>query len=155
MKNLVGQITIGRISGSDNAQPIRIEISDKASGSIVLQASMTLEDFATAITGCGYMPCSLKLNDDPKGIIGKQIESKTELVPFKWSGAYDDKKGKVKAAAIAAKPFLVDGWSEFRADDFFNHHCWVRTDSGEFQRVVFWRYVAQAEKTPSDALSSS
>jgi len=149
MKKLTGQITIGRTTAADNDEPIRIEITDKASGIRIVTLTMRLEDFASCVTGLGYQKCSVELTEDPTGKLGKHIKAKTELVPFKWSGKYEDEKGKRKAADKAVAPFLVDGWSEYRASDLFNHHTWSRGNDGlDYQAVVFWRYDETPEGAP-------
>lgn len=140
LKDLKGQITFGRSHGGNSDEtPIRIEVIDEASGIMLVTVRMDLATFADALMGSGHASCTLQANLSDK--IGRKSETRTVLVPFEWHGEFGDEAGKRAAALKAMKPFLVDGWEEFRESDLFNHHCSVRNDKKAFQNVIMWRWL--------------
>ncbi len=138
MITLRGSLSIGRTSGRDD-NPIRIELIDEDAACTVVQIRMSLLEFAECITGKGHCDCVFEFNDS--GVVGKQAQSKSELVPIP---SYPRDKGDWEKKALA--PFEVDGWKA-RESDISNHHCWSREKSGqEYQRVVFFRHVPKEPK---------
>ncbi len=130
MKQLTGRITISKVSGNDK-NPVYIQIDDVASGCRLLQVNLTLEDFARAVLGQGWIPCSLEAN--LTGPIGMKAENKEETVPF---DCFESGSRLEKNISKALLPFEVDGWKA-RRQDMTNGHC--RTSDG--QRVTFFRHV--------------
>lgn len=131
MKKLSGKITISKTMGRDES-PVFIQIDDEISGCRFVQINMTLENFAEAMFGRGWIPCSLEVNLDAP--IGMKAEHKEEIVPFNcWSSG----KNQEDAISKALSPFEIDGWSA-RRSDMTNGHCRAG-DKG--QRVVFFRHV--------------
>ena len=130
MRKLSGKITICKTLGRDD-KPINIDINDEISGCRLVNIRMSLEDFADALTGRGWVPVEMEVNLD--GPIGMKAENKTEIVPF---NCFSKDSESEKAISKALKPFEVDGWRA-RREDMTNGH-W-RTDQG--QRVVFFRHV--------------
>ena len=53
-----GEITISRLSGNLHIEkPIQITIRDEYKN--ITEVELTLEDFAKAITGMGFLPCEI------------------------------------------------------------------------------------------------
>ncbi len=153
MKKLNGEIHVGRIFGHDLAEPVVIEITDSLSGQRIIDVSMTLSQYGDLVSGSGTVDCKMEVYDAKH--IGKQIESKEEFVPFNWAGWHGKQSELKKAAAKAAKPFLVDGWSSYRESDFVNHHRACDRKGVKGQTVVFWRYVDPTSRRPDACLASS
>ena len=127
-----GKITVSRVTSNQEDDYISIRFEDKLSGSTFLQAKMTLEDFAKAVTGHGYMDCTFDLTAD---VVGKLRENKTEIVPLE--NPYRATKEEKQAAL---KPFEVDGWTGY-LDDLDNGHRY--TQSGV--SVHFTRFIEVAK----------
>lgn len=129
-----GQITISRTTSSKTGNTIRISIEDDSSSVTFLEVLMSLEDFALALTGQGYIDCNFEL----QGIqnVGKIRETKTELVslanPFR---ATDEER------LDALKPFEVDGWTA-RFQDIENHHRYQK----DAVSVTFSRFVDRKDE---------
>ncbi len=124
-----GKITISRMTSSKTGDTIRIRMEDDLSSITFLEAEMSLEDFALALTGQGDIDCTFEL----QGVrnVGKTLENKVELVPL---------ANPYHAAAWerldALKPFEVDGWTA-RYSDIENHHRYQKdTVSVTFSRFV-------------------
>lgn len=151
MLKLQGKITISRMerwrpcqrlsvtSTHELERPLRILITDSISGCVAAHVSLSLTDFALALTGMGYVDCDLEFNDS--GVVGMVAENKTELVPIPAEHPYNREAWSIAALA----PFEVDGWKA-REGDITNGHNFVRTKNGmTFQRVVFFRHVPRPQ----------
>ena len=129
---LPGNVTISRVSFSHGEDYISIKIVDETSKVHFVEAMLSLQDFALAITGRGFMDCEL----DVRGLdlVGLQREGKKEpvMVP---KGSWDTREERAYAAVRALE---VDGWKG-RLSDVMNHHnrradrdteaaeCWMVT----------------------------
>ena len=129
-----GKITISRTTGRKTENTIRIRIEDDSSSITFLETEMSLEDFALALTGQGYIDCNFEL----QGIqnVGMILETKTELVslanPFIATG-------EERLAALI--PFEVDGWTA-RYQDIKNHHRYQK----DAVSVTFSRFVDRKDE---------
>jgi len=108
-----GKITISRIRNNKEDGFINIQFEDKLSCTRFMEAKMTLADFASALTGLGYVDCEFELHP---ANVGKLRQSKTELIPF--VNPYKATKEEKEAAVNALE---VDGWKGYRGD-LDNHH---------------------------------
>lgn len=147
IKVLKGRISIGRsYGGAREDEPVSIRVEDQLSGLEVISIRMTLEDFATALMGQGFIPCTFDYNDTKR--IGMHREVKTELVKF---NCYRDRPSRQVNASNYAEveeeylrsklaPFEVDGWSG-RTYDLTNGHNIVTIDGESYQKVGFMRFV--------------
>jgi len=124
-----GKITISRQSSNfDDPTPIHIGIEDVNSCIEFLEVSMSLEDFATAITGQGRIDCNIETRGLDK--IGSKREHKTIIID---AGKYQvEKDDAIKLVA----PFEDDGWIA-RVEDLQNPH---NLGKGGY-RVLFERWV--------------
>lgn len=117
---------------------ISIEIEDELSSVRVIQANLSLKDFANAITGLSNLPCEFELGGIEN--IGKQLEVKTEEVVISESAFYD------QAIREGVRKYEVDGWIG-RDKDAKNHHNWVRNCSrGAIYKISYHRWVKVGEK---------
>ncbi len=131
MKQIKAQLTISRLSGHTEGRPIRIEVGDEASGVTFLRLRLSLENFASALTGLGCVECDGTFWEDAP--VGEIRETKTELIP---RPGWNDRQKREAIAADLLKPFETDGWKG-TASDLFNHHH----ARGDNQAVSFHRYV--------------
>lgn len=123
-----GKITISRYSSNyDMERPVRIRIEDGNSGINFIEIALTLEDFANAVTGMGYVECQFEVRGLDK--IGKRREVKTEVVKTKSYNVSKEEKLDL------LKPFEVDGWIG-SLDDLGNYHN--RKDDGYSVGFVRW-----------------
>lgn len=137
MKKLQGTVSIGRVSGNYSpSTPVVISLTDAASRAVVVEARMSLEAFALALTGMGHQPCFMEYEDSP--IVGMKREYKAVAVALKDN--YDRKE--VREALSLHE---VDGWLG-RDEDCRNHHNTVSVEQGrKVMTVGFVRHVPQAE----------
>lgn len=125
-----GKITISRTTHSKEGDSIRIRVQDNLSGVSFIEVQMTLENFALALTGLGYVDCGFELFRPD--LVGKIEQNKTEFVPLRdtfW--ATDEERQE------ALRAFEVDGWKA-RNGDIKNSHNY--TKDGKV-KVVFFRHV--------------
>lgn len=131
-----GKITISRwTSNKEPCHGVRITVEDATSKVEFLEVSLTMEQFALAVTGIGCVPCAIDL----RGIenVGKQRETKTEQVFI----PDHDLSERDKIAVAAVMKHEVDGWRA-RREDATNHHNYAgRVEGGTLQRVHFSRFV--------------
>ena len=133
---LPGKISISRSTGPDGHSFV-VTIHDARSGVQFLEATVSLEDFAMALTGVAERSCDLNLRG--LDVLGKLREIKHEVIEipekFRRPRLSDD------AAAVdeIVAPFEVDGWMCHSRNDLWNGH---RRERGtERYRVGFVRYV--------------
>lgn len=140
---LQGKITISRTGRTDCAASMRIEIQDVASRVSFVIGEMSMEDFAMAITGHGYMPIKMEIRG--LDVVGMQAEHKTLEIPFNGprflAGAEENEEGA--RAAVAA--YEVDGWRATDWRNFFNEHRRVHGVAGDVFKIAFHRWVPRPE----------
>lgn len=103
MKHLQGMLTINRIQ--NNFEPhdlMRIELHDVNSGVLGTSVTVSLYDFAMAITGLARVPCEFDFHPEH---VGKVLEQKTE--PLAFANQQDITYDLVRKHAAE---FEVDGW---------------------------------------------
>lgn len=126
------KVSIHRMHGGDGTHPIRIEIEDATSGTRVCEISMSLENFAEAITGLSACKAKGHLWDGPVG-----YKSEYKIVNIFMPSGYVRTENQKAVGGKYLAPYEVDGWKG-RVDDLFNHH----KNSGEnTYRVSFHRHV--------------
>lgn len=143
MKELSGEVSIGRIRSNRRDDVISIELVDKSSGCRVVEIEMTPEAFGLAITGLSGLPCQFHLYQEAP--VGKVREAKLEpvFVPGRpWNAPTKELEDR---AAEAIRPYEVDGW-EGRIEDAQNSKR--RSDRpapegkiGSWYNVTFVRFV--------------
>lgn len=124
------KLNINRIYGGDGERPMRIEIIDDISGTIILRADFSFENFMRALTGQAAIEGAGKVF--LCGPVGCTTETKREALPRPKGNRGDGEEAK-----RLLNPFEVDGWVG-TPDDLYNHHCWA--DDGKVS-VMFRRYV--------------
>lgn len=128
-----GSLTISRPRGG-STERVEIAVRDEMSGSEFVTVRISPADFAEALFGLAYVPCEFFHRPER---VGLQYQHKEEFVPFADNRFYaHGSEDRQRIAAVAFKPFEVDGW-QGRVDDLFNPHR--RGQKGA--RVVFTRYV--------------
>jgi len=133
---LEGSVTISRRTSNQEPAAIVIAIEDSASGVVMVEASMNLADFASAITGLGAQDAKLSVRGLDR--IGSTLEVKREVVEFNAPhSSTADLLKRPPAVVEALAPFEVDGWIG-DPSDLGNHHR--RTKDGR-QSVTFRRWV--------------
>jgi hypothetical protein len=136
-ENIKGSISISLMHGRDNERPIEIRVTDEVARVRAITVSMTLEQFAQAITGHGHCECIIEHFSDG-GLVGTVGENKEENVPVP---TFDDQRKNKNWKAKALKPFRIDGWHEREGDiDNYTHRHFF-DGKQDFQRVVFFRNV--------------
>lgn len=126
-----GNITISRVNTGDG-QYMEIRITDDSSSVEFVTATLSLENFAKAITGLGYTDCDIETRR--LDLVGKKREHKTEMVACNgWELDRKDEYAIDKALA----QYEVDGWIGSRYD-MGNSKNYV---GREFIKVGFTRYV--------------
>lgn len=121
------KVIMSRFSGTSDG--IHLTIEDDKSGCRIIELTFTFEEFAKAVTA-SYGDAEFEYY--PNCPVGLTSEYKMEIVPFSQTWPEDR-----KAAAVALKPFEVDGWKG-DISDLFNHHRY--TGDGK-QEVGFRRYI--------------
>jgi hypothetical protein len=124
-----GKINIARPGGYDTGV-ITIEVQDEATGVQHLEIQLGLEDFASAVTGVGHIPCTYRLMSP--NLFGADIERKTEYISYEGGGE--------DAAKKALEPYEVDGWMG-SVRDATNHHRLGK----DGYAVGFVRYLRDGE----------
>lgn len=129
-----GKITISKTSDNRGNKDIRIRIEDDASYINFVEARMSLENFAEALTGLGFVDIEF----DVRGLenVGKTRERKTIEINLGKIGYDVDRKS---LAMIKARELESDGWvcdGYFSSQDSFYHK-----DGNTYCRANFLRYV--------------
>ena len=138
MKKLDGKLSISRRTGGDSSS-INIEFIDDLSGTLMAKADISMENFAKAVTGQGYLPCEVMFNDS--GIVGKTREHKYELIPRYDSGSCDISTMVEWYKHRILPTYEIDGW-KCRESDLTNHHNY----DGKKVKVLFERYVETSQE---------
>jgi hypothetical protein len=121
-----GTLTITKASDDT----IRIRLIDSLSQTVVTDIQTTPEQFAQAVFGTGFRPCTFELRTDK---VGLRKEVKTENVTWEQESTYT----REASAREALRPFETDGWKG-NLSDALNHH--KRGPDGSY-RVTFERWV--------------
>jgi hypothetical protein len=145
-ENMKGKISISRphsslVEGEANSRGdyIHIRIEDEKSGVAFLDIDMSMENFAYALTQSSNIPCNLTLHDIEN--VGKKIETKEELVPFRSGAERYGSREERNAKLAALKPFEIDGWK----GNISKVGNWHYGDSERGYLVTFTRYVEDSE----------
>lgn len=131
MENLKGKISVSRFS--TNKEPyhgISIEITDESSGTLVVEVTMTPEQFGNAISGLGHVECLFDFGNSD--LIGKRREAKTVAIPLNKS-PYKLQDSEIDDILA---DYEVNGWKA-RRSDFKNSHKYGK----DLVNVVFVRFV--------------
>lgn len=128
-----GKITISKTTDNRNNKEIRITIEDSASSISFVEARISLENFAEALTGLGFVDIDFKV----RGLenIGKTRERKTVEINLGKTG-YD---GLRELALSEARKIESDGWV---CDGYFSSQYSFRyKDGNTIFSAGFVRYV--------------
>jgi hypothetical protein len=136
---LEGRITISRVSAPDGDM-MEIEIMDNKSRITFVQARMSMEDFAYALTSVAERTAQLEVYR--MDLVGKRKEHKTEIVPTLLDRYSVPEKDLERVARKHLKQWEIDGWIG-RTDDLFNMH---RKRDGGIE-VNFVRWVEDKNET--------
>lgn len=128
-----GKITISKTTSNRNKKEIRIAIEDDASSINFVEARMSLENFAEALTGLGFVDIDFTV----RGLenIGKTRERKTVEINL----GKTDYDGLKELALSEARKIESDGWV---CDGYFSNQDSFRyKDGNTICRAGFVRYV--------------
>jgi hypothetical protein len=129
-------ITISRTTNSKSGSYIWIEIKDKVSGCRIIETTLTLEDFAMAITGMGHIPCTSEFFEDAP--VGKKRQTKIEYLR---RPPVSNTFVKASIAKEILEPYEIDDWKA-RVHDLWNPHHWIALEDGSpGVSVTFERWV--------------
>jgi hypothetical protein len=106
---LTGTLDISRIHGDIDV--IRIRVKDTTSRLTIIEAEMSLEGFAAAVTGLAGQECSIDYNENTN--IGKVRYRKAVLVPKPSMNPHGMSEDEITEHL---KPHETDGWKAFRYD---------------------------------------
>lgn len=106
-----GKLTISRIYGGLRDNTIEVRMQDPLSVTEFVTAELSLEDFAKAVTGQGFVDCTLELHGLDR--VGKKRETKPLEFTFVSNRNY---KGVREEAKELCQSFADDGWI---ADGYF------------------------------------
>ncbi len=134
IEGLKGKITISRRHHSrDDDRDIYISIIEDESSCRVVEACMSLKDFALALTGMSHTACEIDIYEAPYG--KKRIFKVEPSVKFKKRPEDLTKKQLDKILA----PFEIDGW---KAERYFNTQHQVRHVADGYEvRVTLYKFV--------------
>lgn len=104
MDTLEGKITITRRNVSKGSDYINISIRDNLSSIEFVDIDISFASFAEAITGRGFVPCSLKVNH--LDCVGKKYEGKR----FEFEMPEHSLGNRKDIANQTAKELCPDGW---------------------------------------------
>jgi len=137
MKNkLKGTVTITRVNSNMEEDLIAIEIVDSNSRSNIARVTMSMENFAKAVTGFGYQEVTIEQLIDDEGFsnIGKTRETKTVWIKKPEEFLWDVDMSVYVRKVLDEMNAETDGWKLW--DDG------VRSQQNEnLHRVIMVRYV--------------
>lgn len=128
-----GKITITRQSSNKGDGVISISIRDELSRIEFVEAKISFNDFAEAITGLSFVDCEIMVNDFEK--VGMQFQRKTlefELPETTYSNRKD-------IAYKEALKLCDDGWVP--SSYFSSQNSFFRKDGKDFARTSASRWV--------------
>lgn len=143
-RTLKGKITITRTNSNQPPyDTATITIRDELSAVTVIEVKMLPEDWGMALLNIGSIPCEFKIFDNNE-LIGKQLETKTEVVALDLPNNYTHDKDVIeKAITKALKIYEIEGWKA-RREDFRNMHN--KIGGSPKYRVTFSRFVEAEQK---------
>jgi len=132
---LKGKLTIAK-QHSHDGNTIEISIEDEEAAIEFVEASLTLEQFAQAITGLGRVECDAEVRGLDK--VGKRMELDTLEFPLRMKDD-DYGTGRKKFATARAKEECPDGWTP---DCYFNSQgSYFQRDGETWARCNVRRWV--------------
>ena len=139
---LAGNVSIGRSQGPDG-NSVRIEVMDERSRVTFLTLSLTMEQYAEAITGLSHRPCEMEVRG--LDLVGMVSEYKTVDIAFPYVSGEGRALTKIRAAETVAE-HETDGWRG-RPDDLLNHHNLI-AGKPDIYLVHFSRHVPAPPEVP-------
>lgn len=131
--SLQGKITISRVGLAENDQ-IEITIKDKDACVEFVTASLSLEDFAQAITGISFTDCTFEVRG--LDIVGKKMEMKRMEFQLDDEIEWKDRKA---VAFDTAKAICEEGWTP---DSYFGgQDSFFKKDNKQWARCIIRRWV--------------
>lgn len=135
-----GLISITRTSaGGTGDNLMKVRIMDDASGSLVAEASIKMEEFAYAVTGQSFQKCTFQLNTS--GSVGKKQERKIETLVFAEHNPTHD---QITEAAIE---YEEDGW-KFDGPGSIQQGDRQRRGKDTLLNARYTRYVERKDDEP-------
>jgi len=133
---LTGKLSVSRVTSSHRPHFIALELTDDASGCVVIKVEIDMVEYGNIVSGLSYRPCEFEFNDS--GVIGKRVEHKREKVYIPDKLPYDSTK-RLAILKQHSTQFETDGWkaqlsSTMRIVDDVDDH-------GTYVYVPFIRYV--------------
>lgn len=128
-----GKITITRQSSNKGDGVISISIRDELSHIEFVEAKISFNDFAEAITGLSFVDCDIMVNGLEK--VGMQIERKTLEFEMPES-SYNDRKDIAYQEALK---LCDDGW--IPSSYFSSQGSFFKKDGKDFARTSASRWV--------------
>lgn len=122
-----GNITISRTTSNHGDDKIVIYFQDEISRVRFLTATMSLKDFALAVTNLSNQPCEFELN--PTNVGKKKVIKKVKIFV----------KDFCKAKPEDLAEFTSEGW-EFHDNDLWNHQNYTKVDNGYHCSVRLFRW---------------
>lgn len=155
-------VTISRPSGATGDR-IRLSVVDKESRGTIVEAQLSLADFALAVTGRGDVDARAEVWPGALARLGMVRENDTRLValgkgPSTVQAALDAVPGSNFADLVHTywctefPGDLADGWALFGVDERPNPHRWVRPEHPDLPhryRINVERYVDPTEEESS------
>lgn len=127
-KKLEGKLTISKTNGY-NGQWIEISIRDENSGITFVEATLSLEDFAKAVTGQGALPTSFEV----RNLRNVGLMCLTKPLVFELKGKTNEYKAQAEARCDkeADPGWIADGY--YRSQTSIQHRD-GKTYAHGFQR---------------------
>ena len=133
---LKGKLTISRQQGGGKDDRICISIVDEDAAVEFVEAELTLEQYALAITGLGRVECDVEVRGLDK--VGKRMELDTLIFPLKIADD-DYGTGRKAHATKRAKEACPAGWVP---DCYFNSQgSFFQRDGETWARCSIRRWV--------------
>lgn len=139
-KSLKGTLIISRMKGRSDNPRVEIRIKDETSLVTFAEVSLTLEQFAEAVTGLSTPDVDLTTRG--LSYVGRKRLTRTEIVEFtgrRYSGHTDEEKVELcRPVMRALKKETGLKWTP-NVNDLGNSHKSVKGEYGMF-RVMFTAY---------------
>jgi len=130
-------ISISRYQNTVGRDGVRIEVIDGSSRVHFLCMDLTLEQFATAVTGM-YVP-DVEADYTRLELVGTRAENKSESIPV---NEFPFTPSECTRLDYAISTYEFDGWKRRKGDESNSHNFRCDKKTGKkFVEVVFFRHV--------------
>ena len=128
-----GKITISRVTSNTEGSYVEVRFQDDGASIEFAIAKLTMEQFAQAITGRGYVDCEIEVRG--LDLVGKKMEHATIEFPIPKA----DYKHRKESATKAAAAYIPEGW--VLSDSFSSQGSFFTRDGQEFARATIRRWI--------------